>query len=142
MWRQSIRNHLARINKEHAASLCWDLRKFYESMSHKRLLTMADKYDFPRALVSLVARAYQMARVVTYDSQASGKLYPSRGIVAGDSMSDALVKLYYIHEFDRFVQDYPGIDLAVYYDDIQLSTRARPRTPSTPLCLPPAHSAA
>ena len=45
-------------------------------------------------IVDVALNAYNMARVVTYGGQASGDLFPTRGIVAGDSLGDVLVKLW------------------------------------------------
>ena len=44
-----------------------------------------------------------MARIITYDGLASDEPFPDRGIVAGDSLSDVLVKLYYIDAMDEIV---------------------------------------
>jgi len=123
VWRQSILNHLTKVRGQHAVSLCWDLRKFYETLSHSRLVNMAKKYEFPLPMLMVALNAYKMSRVVTFEGQASAGVYPTKGIIAGDSMSDALVKLFYIQAFDTFVEDHPNIDFNVYYDDLQIAAR-------------------
>jgi len=84
---------------------------------------MAKKYEFPLPLLMVALNAYKMSRVVTFEGQASDGVYPTKGIIAGDSVSDALVKLYYIQAFDTFVEDHPDIDFNVYYDDLQVAAR-------------------
>ena len=76
-----------------AAALCWDLRKFYETMSHERLREQAVKLGFPLAIVDVALAAYKMARKITFEGQIAEEAYPGCGIVAGDSLSDVLVKL-------------------------------------------------
>ena len=111
------------LNEEHVASLCWDFRKFYETMSHSRLRSQAVKFGFPLPVVDAAIGAYRMARILTYEGQASEEHFPAQGIVAGDSLSDVLVKLYYLEAFDDFVALHPGIELDVYFDDIQLAQK-------------------
>ena len=123
VWRQSVRNQLSTSEGGHVASLCWDLRTFYESMSHTRLREQALLHDFPVALADVAINAYKMARLLTYEGQASDELFPAHGIVAGDSLSDALVKLYYLQVFDDFVAKNKDVELDVYFDDIQLTLR-------------------
>ena len=105
------------------ASLCWDLRKFYENISHQQLKERAAEHGFPLALVSVAVNAYKMARVVTYDGRAADEVFPSKGIVAGDSLSDVLVKLYYLKELDDFAEANPEVELDVYFDDVQVAAR-------------------
>ena len=62
-------------------------------MSHERMVEQAAKHGYPLALAKVAVNAYRMERAETYQSHAAA-VYPSRGIVAGDSLSDALVKLY------------------------------------------------
>ena len=64
-----------------------------------------------------------MARIVTCDGEAADQVYPGRGIVAGDSLSDVLIKLYYVRAVDDFAAMHPGIGFQVYFDDIQLDAR-------------------
>lgn len=44
----------------------------------------------------------KMGRTITYNKHAAPTLYASHGIVAGDSVSDSIVKMYYIRAFDAF----------------------------------------
>ena len=92
-------------------------------MSHDRLIKLAAKHNFPQALVSVAVNAYKMARTVTYDGQAADDLFPVKGIIAGDSLSDCLVKLYYLDVFDEFTLNNPDAELEVYFDDIQIAAR-------------------
>ena len=123
VWRQSVRNQIAKQHGMEVASLCWDLRKFYENVSHSKLKEQALKWGFPPALVSVAINAYKMARVVTYDGCASEEVFPTQGIVAGDSLSDVLVKIYYIEALDKVAKANAEVDLEVYFDDIQVAAR-------------------
>jgi len=123
VWRQSVRNQTSKAQREHVASLCWDLRKFYETMDHDRMLCQARKHHFPSALVEVALNAYKMERTVTYQGIAAEGVFPSQGIVAGDSLSDVLVKLYYWEPLSKFAAVHDKIELEVYFDDIQLAAR-------------------
>ena len=123
VWRQSVRNQLSKSYKQHVASLCWDFRKFYETVSHERMIQQAEKHGYPLALAKVAVNAYKMERSVTYQTHAAEGVYPSRGIVAGDSLSDTLVKLYYFEPLCGFAARHRSTELDVYFDDIQLAVR-------------------
>jgi len=126
-WRHSVRNQISRAKGDEVAALCWDLRKFYETVSWARLREQAVKHGFPLTLVDITINAYRMARVVTYEGRPAADVYPSRGIVAGDSLSDVLVKLYYLETLDEFAVANPSVGLEVYFDDLQISARGPAR---------------
>ena len=84
------------------------------------------KFGFPLAIVDAALNAYKMERVITYEGLAATGLFPTGGIVAGDSLSDVLVKLYYLDAFDTLLQEHPDVDLQVCFDDIQLALRGPP----------------
>ena len=75
-------------------------------------------------LVNVAINAYKMARVVTYDGQAADDVYPSKGIVAGDSLIDMVINLFYLEAFDQFTKDHPDVGLEVFFDDIQVQQGA------------------
>jgi len=127
IWRKAVRGQLAKDPGVLVATLGWDLRKFYEMMSHDRLRAQAAKYNFPMQLVEMAISAYCMGRVITYDGLATGELFPTRGIVAGDSLSDILIKLYYLEAFDQLTDEFKQIDLQVYFDDMQLTMEGKAR---------------
>ena len=118
-----MRDQTGRRGKEFTATLCWDLRKFYETMDHDRLRSQAARHGSPQTLVNVALNAYRMARIVTYEDQAAMEAFPDRGIVAGDSLSDVLVKLYYLEPFCTFAAIHGNVDLHVFFDDIQLAAR-------------------
>ena len=62
---------------------------------------------FNTTILEVAISAYQMGRVLTYEGQAVNPLYAANGIIAGDSLSDALVKLYYLDVFDRLAGEHP-----------------------------------
>jgi len=121
VWRQSIKNQFSATKGRATASICWDMRKFYERMSFDRLVQQAAKYDFDPTILNVALNAYRMGRVLTYNGQAVNPMYASHGIIAGDSLSDSLVKLYYIDIFKRLEQEHPLVTFDVYIDDIQIS---------------------
>jgi len=125
IWRKAVKSQLAREPEVHVATLGWDMRKFYEMIVHDKLRAQAKKYNFPMQIIEMAISAYCMGRVITYDGLASGELYPTRGIVAGDSLSDILIKLYYTEAFDQHAAEYGDVDLQVYFDDMQLSMEAK-----------------
>jgi len=122
VWRQSVLNQMARCNGTHIAALGWDLRKFYESLDHGRLRAQAELLGFPLSIIDVAINAYKMKRIVTYEDLPGPGVYPTQGIIAGDSLSDILIKLYYVSALDELVQDL-GADLEVYFDDLQLIMR-------------------
>jgi len=126
VWRQSIRNQKATTDKLNVATLSWDLRKFYEHVNHDKLRERAVRHNFPLALIDVAINAYRMARVVTYDGLAAEELYPDRGIVAGDSLSDVLVKLYYIDALDDICAKCTVSAIHVYFDDLQVTCIGEP----------------
>ena len=75
VWRQSIRSQKAKDDKLNIATLSWDLRKFYEHVSHRKLRERAVRHGFPLALVDVAINAYKMARIITYDGLASDELF-------------------------------------------------------------------
>ena len=87
-------------------------------MHHRRLKQCATDLGFPAALIDTALSTHRVARILTYDGQAAPELFPSNGIVAGGSLSDVLIKLYYVQDFDRFVKRHPQAELDVYFDDI------------------------
>ena len=90
VWRQSIRSQKAKADNLNIATLSWDLRKFYEHVSHNKLRDRAVRHGFPLALVDVAINAYKMARILTYDGLAAEELFPDRGIVAGIRLATSL----------------------------------------------------
>jgi len=78
-------------------------------------------------MVNVALNAYKMARIVTYEDQAAAEAYPDKGIVAGDSLSDILVKLYYLEPFCTFAAIHKDVDMHVFFDDIQVAARGTRR---------------
>ena len=59
--------------------------------------------------------AYKARRTIIFEDKAARLTpYPSRGIVAGDSLNDPLVKAYYLVTLSDFVERLPFVDLEVY----------------------------
>jgi len=125
-WRNSVRNQRARAVGDNVATLSWDLRKFYERVSHAKLRQRAIEHHFPLAIVDCAINAYKMARVITYDGLAGDDLYPNCGTIAGDSLSDCLIKLYYLDVFDQTAEICTVADIRVYFDDLQATCRGSP----------------
>jgi len=125
IWRKAVKGQLAREPGVHAATLGWDLRKFYEMIVHDKLRAQAKRYGFQMQIVEMAISAYCMGRIITYDGLASGELFPTRGIVAGDSLSDILIELYYLEVFDQQAAEFGDVDLQVCFDDTQLSMEAK-----------------
>jgi len=126
VWRQSIRNQKAKLDHRNIATLSWDLRKFYERVSHCKLRERAERHGFPLALIDVAINAYKMARIITYDGLAADELFPDCGIVAGDSLSDALVKVYYLDVFDEVTTECTDAAIQVYFDDLQATCIGTP----------------
>ena len=103
------------------------MRKFYERVPHSKLRQKAIKHHFPLAIVDCAINAYRMARVITYDGLAGDDLYPERGIIAGDSLSDCLIKLYYLDTLDETVNVCTVADIRIYFDDMQATCRGSPQ---------------
>jgi len=125
VWRHSVLNQLTVAKGEHVAALAWDMRKFYEMISHAKLRQRAADLGFSTAIVDVAVNAYRMARVVTYEGLPASELFPLRGIVAGDSLSDILVKIYYLQVLDEVVDRNRAAHLDVYFDDLQLVVRGQ-----------------
>ena len=127
VWRHSVRSQLTVAKGEHVAALAWGMRKFYETIDHAKLRARAIAQGFPAALIDVALNACRMARTLTYEGLPADDLFPLRGIVAGDSLSDVLVKLYYIEALDSVVPRNKAAQLDVYFDDLQVVVRGQKR---------------
>ena len=121
VWRHGVRSQCMFARGGHTASVGMDARKFYESMSREELARQSVKHDNDPTILPVALEAYRMGRTVTYNGQAAPSLYASHGIIAGDSLSDALVKLYYLDSLDNFQDRHPLAKIDVFVDDIHHS---------------------
>ena len=65
VWRQAVRDEAASGRGETTLSALWDLRQFYERISHVRLVSKARRLHFPVQLTRECIAAYRMARNVS-----------------------------------------------------------------------------
>ena len=117
VWRHGVKAQYTAGKKSEVAAVNQDMRKFYDSLNHSLLRQASDRHGFGQTLVDVAANAYAMARTVTYGGQAGDAVYATRGIIAGDSLSDALVKVYYLDLLDTFTENNPLIDAGVFVGD-------------------------
>ena len=121
VWRQSLRSELGVRKKQAAATLLWDLRKFYEGMRLDLLEQRAAALGFPEQITSVCLTAYRGARFVTMASISTGPFYSINGVIAGCSMATTFVRIYVMPVFDTL--DIPrSVMLDIYIDDYGMSS--------------------
>ena len=101
VWRQAVRDEAASGRGETTLSALWDLRQFYERISHVRLASKARRLHFPVQLTRVCIAAYRMARNVSMRGWVSSDLRPRRGVVAGCFAATTWVKVFYLEELDE-----------------------------------------
>ncbi len=101
VWRQCFRSEAATSSGKHAATLLWDLVKFYESFNLQLLEERGIRLGFPPALLYLALRAYRAPRFVTINGYADGPFYARKGLTAGCSLATTFVRIYCIEAYDK-----------------------------------------
>ena len=77
-----------------AATLLWDLVKFYESIGHARLYHEARALGYPLTVLRLQIAGYQFPRHLSLEGMVSRAVLPFRGVVAGCGGATTLVKVF------------------------------------------------
>ena len=67
----------------YAAILRWDLLKCYEDVSLMKLEEEARYWNIPEGIIQFALFIYRSARIIMLDQAVSGKLFATRGIIAG-----------------------------------------------------------
>eukprot|EP00959_Pyramimonas_sp_CCMP1952_P044006 919768-Pyramimonas_sp.AAC.1 len=107
VWRQASRGDTAHLDHEHILSVIGDLRHCYEQVRHEGLEDAAMSFDYPLRGLQYAAATYTWPRVLALAGQASPKIYPWQGIVAGSSTATFEIKCHML----PVVSNYPGQEL-------------------------------
>ena len=122
VWRQAARQEAGTAEGLEAAATLDDLAAFYESISRDKLAEEAKATGFPFQLLKASLSMYAAPRLITMAGRIAKELYPRHGIIAGCALATTHVKVYYLRDLDRFVQEIPPhIHLDVHVDDVALS---------------------
>ena len=126
VWRQAVLAQTAVAKGEHSASVLWDISKFYENVSHEKLVDRAIRSGFPIALLRVAIQMYRAPRHLTFKGLTLGGLCPLHGVVAGCAAATTFVKIYTIEPLDSFLLRNPFAQLDVYIDDFHLGAQGTP----------------
>jgi len=123
VWRQAVRNQRAKKDKKAIAQVIADFHKFYETVNLEDLVERAKKLGFPEVLVRAAVACYRMERVVLFEGKAAESAWPTTGIVAGDTLATALVKVYYHDAIKNLCARWPEAEIDIYIDDLSAVIR-------------------
>ena len=92
VWQAEVRAEAARGRGELAAALAFDIKKFYETVCHDKLVERAMQLDFPVVVIRAAIRAYRMARYIVLSNAVGTALATLKGVIAGCSFATSLVR--------------------------------------------------
>ena len=121
VWAQSVRAESGIGEHKHIISGFWDMKSFYDCIDHGLLQARSISMQFPQVLMNMALAACTAPRVVQSPEGTSELLFPRRGILAGHGFANAMTQVYYSIDFERFLEEHPGVGLTVYVDDITLT---------------------
>eukprot|EP00959_Pyramimonas_sp_CCMP1952_P111842 2339374-Pyramimonas_sp.AAC.1 len=116
VWRQALRSELGVREGKAAASVLWDLFKFYEGMHLPLVEARAKQLGFPSQITRVCMTAYRGARFLTLSTLSVGPYYSINGVVAGCSMATTFVRIYLIPVIDPLPIP-RDVFLDIYIDD-------------------------
>ena len=79
----------------------------------------------PLPILRLCLGLYSAPRVVRYEYAEALKLYPCRGVVAGESVAPFCARLYLMRAMDRLALAFPTLRIGIHMDDLHLTAEAR-----------------
>eukprot|EP00959_Pyramimonas_sp_CCMP1952_P133080 2782197-Pyramimonas_sp.AAC.1 len=85
VWRQSARGENLSQSGYHLLSVLWDLKQFYEHISHATLWTQAMLVECPLASLRYTLNMYKWQRIVAMGGLVALPIWPARGFLAGTS---------------------------------------------------------
>ena len=122
VWRLAVRNEVAAAEPGlEAASVLWDMRKFFECFDLRRLCVRALSAGIPPALIRLAINTYMGLRVVRMEQRYQVVGYAERGLPAGCVLALLWVAVYTIPCFDGFIARSPSVFFDQYVDDLIVS---------------------
>ena len=121
VWRQAVDAEFATHDTGAAASVLWDVTKFYESFDHRKLRGRARATGFPGPLMNVALNAYRAARFMTSGGMVAAALYAEHGVTAGCHFATTFVKVYTLPAFDRVAEINPLVRFDDYIDDFTIS---------------------
>ncbi len=89
------------------------------------LVREAIALDFPLPLLRLSLAAYTLPRVLVVDGVCSSTVVARQGITAGSGMATTELRVLLLRLLDQVREQYPGLGLAVYVDDIAADVAGR-----------------
>ena len=122
VWKHAVRAQGATNSGMQAATLLWDLRKFYESFDHAELIKRGIATGLHEAMIRVCIRMYKSSRHIALKDTVGQALCPTRGIVAGCTAATTWVKVYTLAACDRLLQLCPCVHFDFYLDDFQASS--------------------
>ena len=125
VWRQAVLSEAAVGKGDQAAVVLWDLVKFYESISHARLLTESISLGYPLRLLRLNLAGYNFPRHLSLAGMTSQAVCAMQGVVAGCGAATTLVKVFYYRPFLDFGLRHPRVVMDVFIDDTQVASQGR-----------------
>ena len=120
VWIQAAAADFATERQQAAVSVLFDLKKAYEHMRYDVLRRAAEKHDFPLLLMRLLLSFCSMMRVLSLGNLVAFGCMPMRGVVAGCSFADIMMRLCLIDPLDRVTEAWPSLRLADVVDDAQM----------------------
>ena len=119
VWRQALLAETTVTDSDQvAASVLWDVSKFYEQFRHDWLRERAARAHFPAALLELSLHMYSCARHLVLGGLVATALYPSQGVIAGCHNATTLVRVYTLQPFDDLRDRCGTVRFDFYIDDL------------------------
>eukprot|EP00959_Pyramimonas_sp_CCMP1952_P158554 3316179-Pyramimonas_sp.AAC.1 len=76
-----------------AASVLWDLYKFYELIDLEALASRCIEQDFPKVIAQLCINTYKAMRFINIAGYIDGPYRAIRGVITGCSMAATFVRI-------------------------------------------------
>ena len=116
---RALEAEVARLEEKHTLTLLWDLKKFFDSISVKKLFAEAYRLGFPIKQLALSMAVHHAPRRLKLGA-AIGQpiLRLGRSILAGCKRSTDLARVYTLRLVSALAESHPLVTLYQHVDDI------------------------
>ena len=97
IWRQSVRSEAGALQHWYVAILLWDLKKCFEFVVHRRLVSRAHWCGYPMQVLRVSVAQARWPRLLTMRTLVGVPLWADNGLVAGGAFSTLALKAYFQH---------------------------------------------
>ncbi len=112
-----LMDEIAQCENTNRATIAWDLEKFYDSISIKRLVEAAIKHKYPGVQLVLGLRCYLGPRMVTWAGQTSHWVNPDTSITAGCVQGNHMARMIVYHILEQVEKEVQDANITQFVDD-------------------------